>query len=618
MSAWSLDRGDPLSLEIACDAHLVHPDFGNDQIWELRLEGGEPAAMAVETTFGLRARQMRVFPRFCENGIWLSDPHEFSRLPAVTRIYPNFLSTSCSPFPSLDVISDYWVPESHVLAGRLQLCNPGQTKREFILEWTAILQPHVDGESMAAWQQVVSPVLRGKAEDLYPVLFLTGGPEEGSGPFASLVLRSPLEPGESRVIHWAIASLTNASDSFELARQVTARPWEAEIARIEREWAQRTVVISSGRADWEAAFGLSQKTARGLIMGPEYGLPQPSFVSARRPDCGYSQRGDGSDYQSLWNGQTALEAWFLSTQALPVDLELRRGLLENFLSAPGAAGGLDMKPGMAGQRSRFLASPFLCQIAWSAYEAKPDKRWLSGVFPGLQEFLEAWFSPEHDRDGDGLPEWDSLMQMDFEDHPTFSRAEYGGDGVDISTAEDPALLALLVLECRALANMADVLDQTQAAGKLQKRIEMLTRGIQDCWDEERGVFLLRDRDTHLASPGRVITSFSGTGRTPIECPDCLPSRLLIHLKAATENTRSPRVILRGAWHEKEIQEEILARSVFWVHNQAWITSEHAFTRLDEVEVRGLDPRDEVIVHAGSFRPAKPDVVFAAASRRMQA
>jgi len=61
---WDLTSGEPLSLCIAADARLCQPNYGDDQSWELRLEGGEPASLAVETTYGLRARGMRIFPAF--------------------------------------------------------------------------------------------------------------------------------------------------------------------------------------------------------------------------------------------------------------------------------------------------------------------------------------------------------------------------------------------------------------------------------------------------------------------------------------------------------------------------------------------------------------------------
>jgi len=58
---------------------------------------GEPPALALQTTFGLRALSMRMFPRFGEDERMVSDPAEFAALPIVRSFSPNYLSVHCSP-----------------------------------------------------------------------------------------------------------------------------------------------------------------------------------------------------------------------------------------------------------------------------------------------------------------------------------------------------------------------------------------------------------------------------------------------------------------------------------------------------------------------------------------
>ena len=47
MPDWSLKPGDPLTLVISADARLGKTDYVNDHSWELDLNGGEPAALAL-------------------------------------------------------------------------------------------------------------------------------------------------------------------------------------------------------------------------------------------------------------------------------------------------------------------------------------------------------------------------------------------------------------------------------------------------------------------------------------------------------------------------------------------------------------------------------------------
>ena len=84
MREWSLKEGDPLSLTLAVDARLLIPDYTNDHIWEVKLGEGEPPALAVQTTYGLRASLMRLFSRFKEGENTAMDPASFNRPPALS------------------------------------------------------------------------------------------------------------------------------------------------------------------------------------------------------------------------------------------------------------------------------------------------------------------------------------------------------------------------------------------------------------------------------------------------------------------------------------------------------------------------------------------------------
>ena len=111
MREWSLQAGDPLSLTLAADMRLCKPDYFNDQIWELEIGGGEPAALAVRTTYGLRARDLRLFYRFSESGQTLTDPAGFHTPPRLRRFYTNFLLLDFVPFEGLEVSAEFWIPE---------------------------------------------------------------------------------------------------------------------------------------------------------------------------------------------------------------------------------------------------------------------------------------------------------------------------------------------------------------------------------------------------------------------------------------------------------------------------------------------------------------------------
>jgi hypothetical protein len=81
MKTWYISSGQPYRFTIAADTRFCSPDYANDHIWELSIGQGEPPALSLQTTYGLRARQMRLFPRFVRKEIQLVDPQQFHHAP---------------------------------------------------------------------------------------------------------------------------------------------------------------------------------------------------------------------------------------------------------------------------------------------------------------------------------------------------------------------------------------------------------------------------------------------------------------------------------------------------------------------------------------------------------
>jgi hypothetical protein len=362
---------------------------------------------------------------------------------------------------------------------------------------------------------------------------------------------------------------------------------------MERVNEQNGVEIFTGEPDWDAAFALSQKHAFSLFLGPEPGLPHPSFVLARHPDLGFSLRGDGSDHSYLWNGQTALDAYWMCSHILPGAPDLARGLLANMLDTQNEAGGIDWKPGLAGQRGRLLAQPVLSSLAWRIYQHTEDPEFLRSVFPGLVRFTEAWFSSRHDRDGDGFPEWEHLHQSGFEENPTFDRWHPNGQGVDISTLEDPALCAMLRREIHSLVQIARVIDLTDAIPGAGERLAKLDRAAAECWSSRGPAYRCRDRDSHLTSRGRLLCKRRGPGRSEISTQLSKPCRLILHIRAPGEATRALRISLTGRTATGKTVETISSQDIVWVQRKAFVTTHNIFEELAELEITGLDAADEV-------------------------
>jgi hypothetical protein len=411
------------------------------------------------------------------------------------------------------------------------------------------------------------------------------------------------------------------------------------------------VEVQTGNPEWDAAFALAQNSAAELLVKNTTFLPHPSFVLSRRPDHGFSLRGDGSDQNHLWNGQTALDCYYLASLLLPGAPEIAAGLLRNFLSVQEPNGRIDWKPGLGGQRSRRMAQPLLATLAVRIAPSMPQPDWYREVFPPLLRFFDAWFSPEHDRDGDGFPEWQHPLQSGLEDSPIFDHWSPLAQGIDITCLETPSLAAMLYRECGALIEMARALikaDQAvsayarlssalknsepaapvtgqepapeqdelaesagaqadererspaEALEALCARQEALRGLLAACWDAKAGNYRYRDYQTHLSLPGQALLQITGPGKAVSRKRLSQPNRLLIDLQAKEERTYAVTMTLHGLNAEGEVSETLEPRSFSWLGKRARATSRSTFLALKRVEITGVGDEDQIQVHTANY------------------
>jgi hypothetical protein len=454
---------------------------------------------------------------------------------------------------------------------------------------------------MKPLKQEAVTVLVGKTSELEPVLFITGGPTGASSPFAALAHEFELLPGQSRRFTWALASLPQAEDSFKAARQTAARNWDAEITRIKMT-NESQLQIETGDPDWDAAFALGRKTANSLIHGPTEHLPHPSYVATRDPDQGFSARGDGSDYNHLWNGQSALDARYLIDWFLPGDPQIAKGLLRNFLSTQTEEGFIDWKPGLAGQRSRLLSTPLLADMAWRIYLNTKDRDFLEESFNPLLDFFHAWFSKLQDRDGDGIPEWNHPNQSGFEDNPAFASWHAWAQGAEIAFFESPALCALLLRECQTLIEMARVLERREPIPTLEAFGDNLKTAIQNSWQARSASYYYWDRETHQSPKGELLGKRKGPGEISFNLVFDLPSRLLVKLEAESDTTINAQIFLHGALpNGQHVVEKIERDKIDWRPGSGTATIERLYGELEQVRVDGLPENGRVSVHLVDYR-----------------
>jgi hypothetical protein len=601
MRTWSLNPDSPLSLRIAADARLATTDYIDDQIWELSLTGGEPASMALQTTYGLRAIGMRIFPGFSLGGAVLSDPEQFYSQVAIEQFFPNYIKVSFSPYQELAVQGEYWSQNSKTIAGKFDLTNLSGSSIQLQLRLFSLLLPSKGGERMQAWEHMGATCLAGRTEHLIPVVFIMGGAEVEHTVYPALVLNRTINPGETRSVVWSHAGFGDRITSFEAARAAVTRPWEAEIAHLEL-LNSSMVQIETGDEELDAAFQFSQKVALGSMMGPAKALPKPSFVLSRIPDRGYSHQGDGSDHHWQWDGQSALHTYVLLQQLLDVAPDLAMGLLHNFCSVQKPDGMIDWRPGLAGQRSGRLANPLLATMAWKIFEHTRDRFFLEDIFEPLSEFHELWFSKEHDRDQDGFPEWDHTLHMGFDDCPIFVPWQRWGQGLDITKAETPDLGSYMYRETLSLINIAREIQSDETVPDLLDRADQLRQIVESTWSETRALYQYRDRDTHHSTRGKELGS--GKGEFVIQVDQSFEKLVRVVFKAVGQEgqKRTAKAFIHGLTDKgRQRVEQIRGKDFQWFSNTGTVTSKVPFKEIERIEVKGLDEECQTKVSIADYQ-----------------
>lgn len=601
MHLWRLTRQDPVCLTLSADAQLSKPNYYDDQIWEVLLQGGEPPAQSIQTTYGLRARMMRVFPRFTENGVTLSDPGAFYQLPVLCQFYTNYARLTFNPFAGIDVTIEYWVPTSNTLAGRIKVANSSVIRRQMQLELAVSLAPIQPGQEMRPQSIQGKKCLAGRSGDLSPVFCIDGLAEFQTSPYSACAGALDLIPGSSATFTWGLASTTDEDSSWIAAQELIACPWDAEIARLEMQAASQIVDIDTGNPAWDAVLAFSQKVARQLFMGPTRSLPYPSFVLSRQPDQGFSRRFDGSDYDHLWDGQPAFESLYLSTLVLPGSAELVQGLILNYLDTAADNGFMDGRPGLAGQRSRFLIPPLLALLTWQVTRISQDKAFLTEVFPRLLSLANLWFEKSHDQDQDGFPEWDNSLQTGYEDNPLFDRWRPDEKGIDISCVESPTMGALLVREISSLVQIAKLIGRGEEVHYLEQRAESLKAAIESTWDSHGASYHYRDRDSHSCLAGESIGSYPANGPIVVNKKFKKNQRLLAVIDIQQDTSRTGvSLTIHGITPSGPVDETLPVRLGHWNGPRAVLTTQNIFQQVTSLDVQGLSPADRITLKTPGY------------------
>ncbi len=592
MRDWNIPFQPGHKLTLAADARFCTPDPKNDQIWELCWNASDTEGLNIQTTFGLRVQNIRFYPQFVLKGKRVANPASFFSPLTLHTFTPNYAMFSCYPFPEFEVQLEYWVPESQAISGRISLFNRSAESQDIMVEWVGILNPLTRGQSMMVYPMGPGHILTGRSGMLNSVCYLTGSPAPARTTLPALSIQLELEALQNRRLTWVVANLESIEQSFELARTLTARQWDAEIARLEMQNSRHSIEINTGDPNWDLALALSQKEAFGLYHRRINNNSVPAIVLNRLTNQGYSVRGDGKDLDSHWSSVTPLDIHYWMQLILPGAPDVAANILESILESITKEGFVDLYQGAGAQGSQLLTQPLLVTMCSLISQADTSIELQRKYYHPLILYLKNWFSLPHDRDQDDFPEWDHPVQSVAPTSPMYDKKFLQAPAYSISNSESPALAALLYCECLLLKEIAQQQGFEDDAQWLEEKCKSLMKGCKRFIDELTENLRYVDFQTHLSPNGVRFGTLTGNGVLNCMRELTVPARPEINIRINADEHNSIHVTIKGKSPKgKVITEKFGEHEFIWSQGRGKAIASHIYSHIESIQVVGAREAD---------------------------
>ncbi|MFZ2096018.1 MAG: hypothetical protein WAV05_05200, partial [Anaerolineales bacterium] len=239
------------------------------------------------------------------------------------------------------------------------------------------------------------------------------------------------------------------------------------------------------------------------------------------------------------------------------------------------------------------------RMTLTLYEYTQDIDYLKKTFPKLLNYFFSWLSSTHDRDMDGIPEWDQTIQTGYEENPHFSSIYPWSMGIDISSVESPDLISYLYGECQALCSIGERMGDDRTISLLDKISNKLKTMVDNSWSDQQASYQYRDRDSHISIPVEFLGRLNGSGIMEIHKEYQQAIRPFIHIKTKKEGTIPIQIYIHGTTPTGAHRiDHIPSHLIHWHHDSGFVTSVLIYKSLEQIQVTGITNEVEVIAQAG--------------------
>jgi hypothetical protein len=503
----------------------------------------EPLRKEAQTLFQL-------FPRFSESSHPPVEESDCDTTPYLENYSWDWVEFRFQPLKDLEIRSVSWVPDSSLICGEYSITNQTDQKREIITDMICTLLPPRAGNQMALSEIDGRPMLTGTLDDHKITLFAAGNPAFREDPFPFLRNRLSIAPHEVEKVRWVCILSDSRKAAREALTNVLKLDWGGEISH-RKVQLESQLEISTGDADWDFILAHSQNL--GLLR--------------------YHQLTSHQNRQKL----SPIQGLMLLQALCFPNLDMVKNILDLVFTPPGQPDQSINIP-ESDQTPPLLAGELLWQIHQMGF---PVQTWL----PYLEKaggWLEDWFAPGLDKDGDGIPE---LIHPQIFDLTGLRKST---DAISLSHLlpypylESPALGALLYNDLCRINDLRQFFE-SKTSPHLQQRKETLLNYLQDSWNPERGIFQNRDSRSHVSVEGFNIIENLQPGMNILRETFPQPTRIgVLHQRSTPSSPPGDfSIIFYGLdWQGNYRVEEHQSRELFSGKVLDWGFSECVYSKLD--------------------------------------
>ncbi|HNM38532.1 MAG TPA: hypothetical protein PKI33_15785, partial [Anaerolineales bacterium] len=201
----------------------------------------------------------------------------------------------------------------------------------------------------------------------------------------------------------------------------------------------------------------------------------------------------------------------------------------------------------------------------------------------------------HDRNRDGTPEWDHILQTGLEDNPLFDVWNPWSQGMDVSFVHSPALESMLYREALTLIRIGKKLGKPdEETALIFAQADKLKESLDTSWNSRISYYSYRDRETGVMTEPKVIAKRKGDGSMRPKFESETPVRLLVEIQTKSPAAKRPEVEISEYFTKSKGETEVIAGHQFqWRTGGLVATTQMTWQRVGRISVVGLEENDKI-------------------------